>query len=120
MMETKLKVTEGIMLDVPTYNRLRSVEKFYDSGPNGPRVVVTLVFHAQQAGLVVPTETTFGQLAACLGILSGKDIYEKHLLIGADHTMYEPNRTLEQERIQDGYRLFGVLRHSRSGDKGQQ
>jgi hypothetical protein len=107
MSEITLKTTEGVMLDVPTYNRLRSIEKFADAGPRGERRIVTLVYHTGQVGLNVPPETTIRVLSRFLAELSGVP-YISYLQL-SDGTLLEPSRNLGELGISDGDRLFGML-----------
>lgn len=111
-MKTELETTTGVMLDVPTYNRLRAADEFCESGPKGERIVVTLVDYEQQFGLSVPPSTTIQQLAACLAALSGRTSYDMRLLRSADGALLEPERTLSDCRIKTGSRLFGEFRRT--------
>lgn len=109
----EMKTTAGMMMDIPTYNRLRSFEKFAESGPVGPRITVTLVCWEKQFGLVVPPSTTFRALAECAISLAGMDYDPAHLKC-QDGSVYEPDWTLEMARVEDGAKLYAMFNKART------
>ena len=107
--QVPLTTTVGVMLELDDYNRMTSADKFLKAGPV-EHIVVSLVHGLDTWGMTVRPETTISQLARCLAALSENGPYYSGFLRDATGVILGPGRTLKDERITDGARLFPVWR----------